>query len=179
MPIAQAKTAIHCHTQGDRVKVGMLVDHFKVISHGAGLLDGVVNRKNPAGDKLLRVEFVEVVHLPSLSASRNTKSNGPSSFTTSICVLPLMRVTRCDNPASLTCLRARSYRSLSISIVVNRPTVSSSASPIQIAENPCEVPSSRTFLAWLPSPGNEETLRLCGGRSKTGSPWRPSDPAAA
>ena len=64
MQIAQAKTIVHCHAQDDCVKVGMFPDHFQVILHGAGLLDGVVNRKNSTGDKLLWVEFVEVVHLP-------------------------------------------------------------------------------------------------------------------
>ncbi len=64
MPIAQAETVVHRQAQGDRVKVGMLPDHIKVIPHGVGLSNGVVNRKDSPGDKLLRVEFFEVVHLP-------------------------------------------------------------------------------------------------------------------
>jgi hypothetical protein len=35
-----------------------------VISHGAGLPDRIVNHENSAGNEFLRVEFVEIIHLP-------------------------------------------------------------------------------------------------------------------
>ena len=63
MPVAQAKAVVHRRAQGDRIKVGMLPDHLQIILHGAGLPDGVVDRKHPSGKKLFRVELVEVVQL--------------------------------------------------------------------------------------------------------------------
>ena len=63
MTIAQAKTVVHRQSQGDRVKIGMSPDHIKVISHGMGLPDSVMNRENATGNKLFGVELFEIVHL--------------------------------------------------------------------------------------------------------------------
>jgi hypothetical protein len=80
MPIAQAKAIVHRHTQGDRVKVKMLADHFKVIPHGVGLSDSVVNRKNSAGKELLRVKFVKVVQLPLFVGIQKDEVETPLKF---------------------------------------------------------------------------------------------------
>ena len=64
MPIAHAKTVVHRQAQDNGVKIRMVPDHIKVILHGVGLPDGVMNGQNSTWDKLLGVEFFEVVHLP-------------------------------------------------------------------------------------------------------------------